>query len=231
MGEEEREGLIALHSFCFFFRGSEPCRSQHEAHPSEAGSGWLQPLVGAAKCESEQPEQRTTCQAAMAGGKAPRQKPGLHGPRQHFARSPLPGRAPCCKAAADRGSAPRAQGPSVKPLVPFLGTRPRGAEGGHETTTQACEAFLQPSSWGRPLADPPLPAGPGRGEMLPPPGTRYQQQVLCPPHFQLLPGLSVILGDLNFALISQIIFLGGCCFSFYSLFNLLLFPSELEFVI
>lgn len=132
MGEEEREGLVALRSASF--RGSEPCRSRHEAHPSkEAGSGWLQPLVGAAKCESEQPEQRKTCQAAMAGGNAPRQKRGLRGPgsilHARISQAVLPA-ARLQLPWADGERAPRAQGPTAKPRVPFLGTRHRGAEGG-----------------------------------------------------------------------------------------------------
>lgn len=156
MGEEEREGLVALRSASF--RGSEPCRSRHEAHPSkEAGSGWLQPLVGAAKCESEQPEQRKTCQAAMAGGNAPRQKRGLRGPSSilhaRISQAVLPA-ATLQLPWADGERAPRAQGPTAKPRVPFLGTRHRGAEGG-QTRCNPARRFCSPAPGGAPRRPPP----------------------------------------------------------------------------
>lgn len=156
MGEEEREGLIALHSFCFFFRGSEPCRGRHEAHPSEAGSGWLQPLVGAAKCESEQPEQRTTCQAAMAGGKAPRQKPGLHNPRQHFLHARL-SRAmlPAARLQQTEEAHHERRVPQPNPVSPSWGRDLVEQRVGTKPRRKPARRFCSPAPGGDPSQTPP----------------------------------------------------------------------------
>lgn len=83
--------------------------------------------------------------------------------------------------------------PKQSPVLPQRGTGLTNTMANTNPATQSAKsrhlcspAKTQVISWRRDVRHLHLPAGPGRGEILLPSETRCLQQVLCPPHFQLL---------------------------------------------
>lgn len=224
-GQGEMEGVCRHHPLPRFAQGEsesqrwEWCWSCSELHG--AGAGWLQPPVRATKRDEKMGHGATPGRDTLRPTQGPQHCLGTEAPpRLGSTRCRRQSRASTASTAGSQSKAQRGlsgaqswQNQCRAPALP------------EATIATAQHSGCIPEE--RPQTSSPA-TGAGAGDA---PTTRNLLLVagaLSTP-FPAAARLPVILSDLIFTSFCKSFL--GCCFSFYSVFNLLLFPSELEFVI
>lgn len=182
-----------------------------------AGAGWLQPPVGAAKGDDKMDHGAMPGREKLRPTQRPQHCLGTGAPPSRYWRD------------------------SRASTVSSSGSQSKAQHGlsGEQSWQNQCRAPALPKqplpqpdtpvvSWKRDLKRFHLPLEQEQGDAPTVRNLLLEAGALSTP-FPAAARLPVILSDLIFTSFCKSFL--GCCFSFYSVFNLLLFPSELEFVI